>query len=104
MLREDSEKLKDASDVDFKDQIDFFYKRAFVDGRILEGEDLPELLSGAPMLNTDVFIPVEVNDRDELIDHEIDAPPSLDQNSQQTQHQQQQYKFKRANFKSFNRS
>lgn len=60
MLREVAEDPQ--SPIEFRNEIDFYFKRAYLDERIVEGEDLPELLNAPPMLNTDVFVAVANED------------------------------------------
>lgn len=61
MLREDTERLKEhLQDDDFKTQIDIFYKRAYLEERLINSEDLPELLAGQPMLNTETFVAADI--------------------------------------------
>lgn len=62
------EKIQNMSDEDkeFQNQIDFFYKRAYLDDRIIRGDDLPEILMGPPILNTEVFVATAEDDSDSV--------------------------------------
>lgn len=55
MLRQDVEKGTNVTS-EFKAEIDSYLKRAYLDERVVESEDLPDLLTGPFMLNTDTFV------------------------------------------------
>lgn len=56
MIRQDIENMPKDVNIEYKNEMDFYFKRAYVDERIIDGEDLPEMLAGPMMLNTDVFV------------------------------------------------
>ena len=61
MIRADLEKHKENEE--YRNQIDTFYRRAYLESRLIDGEDLIEIVSGEPVLRTDVLL-VEKFDND----------------------------------------
>ena len=69
MIRQDIENMPKDINLGYKNEIDFYFKRAYVDERIIEGEDLPDMLAGPMILNREVFVKDEKDD--EKIDRNI---------------------------------
>ena len=86
MLRQDVEKGTNVSK-EFKTEIDSYLKRAYLDERVMESEDLPDLVMGPLMLNTDTFV-TSVLEKDLLAsssDDDLSAlPPKNFENDQQS--------------------
>lgn len=79
MIRQDIENMPKDINIGYKNEIDFYFKRAYIDERMIEGDDLPDMLAGPMMLKTDVFVNDEKIDRNKFLNEKQNSNDISDQ-------------------------